>query len=100
MLVTDRSCFSSCLQAASLFRALGALHVGEETNANTNYSNVISIRLPSELSTFSSMHAYSTWTPARLGPYRPARRLEADLGDDAAVQEEVGRLLAARAGRR
>jgi hypothetical protein len=100
VLVTDRFCFSSCLQAASLFRALGALHVGEETSANTRYSNLISMRLPSGLSTFSSMQAYSTWTPARLGPYAPQRRLEADLADDAAVQEEVSRLLAERGGRR
>jgi hypothetical protein len=30
ILVTDRICFSSCLQAARLFRELGAIHVGQE----------------------------------------------------------------------
>lgn len=97
VLVTDRICFSSCLQAARLFRDLGATHVGQETNANTHYSNVITTDLPSGLSSFTSLQAYSTHVPRQLGPYTPTIAFKADLADDRAVEEEVRKLILARA---
>jgi hypothetical protein len=97
ILVTDRICFSSCLQAARLFRSLGALHVGQETSANTRYSNAITIDLPSGLSSFSSLQAYWTFVPMRLGPYTPRLVLDVDLADDRAVEDEIRKLLATRA---
>jgi hypothetical protein len=93
ILITDRICFSSCLQAARLFRDLGALHVGQETNANTRYSNAVTTDLPSGLSNFTSLQAYWTYVPMRLGPYRPSLTLDVDLADDAAVEAEVRRLI-------
>jgi hypothetical protein len=99
ILVTDRICFSSCLMAARLFRDLGATHVGQETSANTHYSNAITKELPSGLSTFQSLQAYWTYVPRQLGPYTPAIPFKADLADDKAVEEEVGKLLAATARR-
>ncbi|HEX8468186.1 MAG TPA: hypothetical protein VF620_10320 [Allosphingosinicella sp.] len=96
ILVTDRICFSSCLQAARLFRNLGATHVGQETSANTRYSNAITTDLPSGLSNFSSLQAYWTYVPMRLGPYTPTLILDVDLADDRAVEAEVGKLLASR----
>ena len=57
ILITDRICFSSCLMAARLFRELGATHVGQETSANTHYSNVIITDLPSGLSSFASLQS-------------------------------------------
>ncbi|HEX8063830.1 MAG TPA: hypothetical protein VF535_11505 [Allosphingosinicella sp.] len=95
ILVTDRFCFSSCLQAARLFRDLGATHVGQETNANTHYSNVITTDLPSGLSNFSSLQAYSTYVPRQLGPYAPAIPFKVDLADDRAVEQEVRKLVGA-----
>jgi hypothetical protein len=96
VLVTDRICFSSCLQAARLFRDLGATQVGQETNANTHYSNVITTALPSGLSNFTSLQAYSTYVPRQLGPYTPAIPFDVDLADDRAVEAEVRKLIAAR----
>jgi hypothetical protein len=95
VLVTDRLCFSSCLQAARLFRDLGATHVGQETNANTHYSNVIATDLPSGLSNFSSLQAYSTQVPRQLGPYAPKIPFSVDLADDKAVEQEVRKVIAA-----
>jgi hypothetical protein len=96
VLVTDRFCFSSCLEAARLFGQLGATHVGQETNANTHYSNVITTDLPSGLSNFSSLQAYSTYVPRQLGPYTPTIPFKVDLADDKAVEQEVRKLIAAR----
>jgi hypothetical protein len=95
ILITDRICFSSCLQAARLFRDLGSTHVGQETSANTHYSNYIVTDLPSGLSSFSSLQAYSSYVPRQLGPYTPAIPLKVDLADDGAVEEEVRKLIAA-----
>jgi hypothetical protein len=93
ILLTDRHCFSSCLLGVRLFRALGAEHVGEETRANTRYSDLRTIDLPSGLSNFSTMQSFSTWLPIELGPYSPALRFDGDLVDDAAVQAWVSEVL-------
>jgi hypothetical protein len=100
ILITDRICFSSCLLAARLFRELGATHAGQETSANTHYSNAISTDLPSGLSNFSSLQAYWTHVPRQLGPYAPAIPFKVDLADDRAVEEEVRKLVAAGAKRK
>lgn len=89
ILLTDRQCFSSCLLGVRLFRALGAEHVGEETRANTRYSDLRTVELPSGLSNFSTMQSFSTWLPIDLGPYAPVLRFEWDLTDDSAVQAWV-----------
>lgn len=93
ILLTDRHCFSSCLLGVRLFRALGAEHVGEETRANTRYSDVRTVELPSGLSNFSTMQSFSSWLPVEIGPYAPSKRFEGDLVDDAAVQAWVSDLL-------
>jgi hypothetical protein len=93
ILVTDRHCFSSCLLGVRLFRALGAEHVGEETRANTRYSDLRTVDLPSGLSNFSTMQSFSTWLPREIGPYAPALSFDGDLVDDAAVQAWVSRLV-------
>jgi hypothetical protein len=96
ILLTDRHCFSSCLIGVRLFRALGAEHIGEETRANTRYSDLRTAELPSGLSNFSTMQSFSTWLPMELGPYSPTERLDGDLVDDAAVQASVSALLRRR----
>jgi len=93
IIVTDRHCFSSCLLGVRLFRALGAEHVGDETRANTRYSDLRTVDLPSGLSNFSTMQSFSTWLPIEIGPYQPVMRFDGDMADDAAVQAWVGNLL-------
>jgi hypothetical protein len=99
ILISDRHCFSSCLLGVQVFRALGALHVGEETRANTRYSDLRTVELPSGLSNFSTMQSFSTWLPKEVGPFEPTRRFGGNLADDATVQawvsdlvKELGRL--------
>jgi hypothetical protein len=86
ILFTDRFCFSSCLMATDLFRGLGALHVGEETDQNTNYTEVRAITLPSGLSTFSTMQAIDQSHARRIGPFTPTLVYSGRTHDDAAVQ--------------
>lgn len=71
VLLTDRSCFSSCLIAANLFRKLGALHIGEATDMSTRYMEVREIVLPSGLRTFSTLQKVALGIPD-LGPYSPS----------------------------
>ena len=94
IVITDRYCFSSCLTGVHLFRELGAVHVGEETNANTHYSNMVTVELPSGLSTFSTLQAYMAALPRQLGPFAPAVPLPINLADDEALQQSVRQLLA------
>jgi hypothetical protein len=96
ILISDRICFSSCLMAARLFRDLGATHAGQETSANTHYSNAITKELPSGLSNFQSLQAVWSYVPRQLGPYTPAVPFAVDLADDKAVEAEVGKLLAVK----
>jgi hypothetical protein len=89
VLLTDRFCFSSCLMATHLFRGLGALHVGEETDQNTHYTEVRSITLPSALSTFSTMQAIDQSHALRIGPFTPTIVYSGRTDDDAAVKTWV-----------
>jgi hypothetical protein len=93
ILLTDRHCFSSCLLGVRLFRALGAEHVGDETRANTRYSDLRTVDLPSGLSNFATMQSFSTWSPMAIGPFTPTVRYDGDLVDDAAAQAWVSSLL-------
>jgi hypothetical protein len=94
VLLTDRFCFSSCLLATHLFRGLGALHVGEETDQNTHYMEVRSITLPSGLSTFSTMQAIDRSHARRVGPFTPAIVYSGRTDDDAAVKAWLSARLA------
>jgi hypothetical protein len=89
VLFTDRFCFSSCLMAAQLFRELGALHVGEETDQNTHYTEVRPITLPSGLSTFATLQAIDTAYARTIGPFTPSIAYSGRTDDDAAVKAWV-----------
>lgn len=96
VLLTDNACFSSCLIVADMFRRLGALHVGQATDAATHYMEVREERLPSGLSFFSTLQAFSPASPAQMGPYVPEIRYEADIANTAELEAWVGRLVAQR----
>lgn len=91
VLVTDRSCFSSCLIAADLFRSLGALHVGEATDRSTRYMEVREIILPSGLRTFSTLQKASVGM-ADFGPYEPQISYPGPLADLDALKAWVAKL--------
>ena len=94
ILLTDNSCFSSCLLVTQDFRRLGALHVGEATDANTNYMEVREDRLPSGLSMFSTLQAVAPASPSQIGPFTPEVAYEGDIADTAALEAWVLGLVA------
>lgn len=89
VLLTDNACFSSCLIVADEFRRLGALHIGNATNANTHYSEVREELLPSGLSMFSTLQAMIASAPAAYGPFEPSIVYAGDMTDTAAVEAWV-----------
>lgn len=98
VVVTDHACFSSCLLMVRDFRALGALHVGEATNAATRYMEVREITLPSGLSTFSTLQKVAIGEGADIGPFTPARLFPGRMSDTAALEAWVAELAAGAAG--
>ena len=92
ILLTDHACFSSCLIVTDRFRRLGALHVGEETDAATRYFEVREDRLPSGLSMFSTLQALSPGSPAQIGPFTPEISYDGDISDTAALEAWIATL--------
>jgi hypothetical protein len=89
VLLTDNSCFSSCLLVTEMFRRRGAFHVGEATDANTNYMEVREDRLPSGLSMFSTLQAVAPASPSQMGPFAPEVAYQGRIADTAAVEAWV-----------
>jgi hypothetical protein len=92
ILLTDNSCFSSCLMVADEFRRLGALHVGQETDANTHYMEVREDKLPSGLSMFSTLQAMAPGSPLQMGPFTPTILYSGNIGDTPALEAWVASL--------
>lgn len=80
VLVTDESCFSSCLLVTDAFRKLGAIHVGRTTDAGTRYMEVRSERLPSGLGRFSTLQKVAIGD-AVTGPFEPSVIYPGEIGD-------------------
>lgn len=89
VLLTDNTCFSSCLLVTDAFRRLGALHVGQATDANTHYMEVREAELPSGLSMFSTLQALGPAAPPQIGPFAPTHVYGGDIGDTPAVEAWV-----------
>jgi hypothetical protein len=96
-LLTDGVCFSSCLDVVSNWRDLGAIQLGQTTDADTHYTEVRDEPMPSGLSTFSTMMGVDLDSPAREGPFVPSEIYEGDIRDTAAVEAWVLRIAAKRA---
>lgn len=86
VLLTDNVCFSSCLNVVKIFRELGAIHVGQATDAATNYMEVRENELPSGLSFFSTLQAYAPAVPSKFGPFIPVFQYDADIADTEALE--------------
>jgi hypothetical protein len=95
VLLTDHACFSSCLLMAGLFRAVGALHVGEGTDFSTRYMEVRAFPLPSGLGRFSTMQKVAFGMAPRLGPFEPERVFPGRISDTPALERWITELLAA-----
>jgi hypothetical protein len=77
-----------------MFRRLGALHVGEATDANTHYMEVREDELPSGLSMFSTLQAVAPASPAQVGPFVPEVAYEGSIADTAALEKWIAGLVA------
>ena len=89
IVITDNVCFSSCLEVTKDFLTLGALHVGQTTDANTHYTENRDEVLPSGLARFSTQQAISPAAPLRYGPFVPAVAYDGDIADTAALERWV-----------
>ena len=86
VLLTDHACFSSCLMLAGLFRAIGALHVGEGTDFSTRYMEVRGFPLPSGLGSFATLQKAGFGMPMRLGPFEPEVPYPGRIDDTRAIE--------------
>ncbi|MDQ2879389.1 MAG: S41 family peptidase [Pseudomonadota bacterium] len=89
VLLTDNACFSSCLAVTDDYLHLGALQVGQTTDACTHYTEVRQIVLPSGFSVFSTLQALAPSAPRRLGPFAPVATFDGDIADTRAVEAWV-----------
>ena len=85
--VTDSACASACLDAADLWRAAGAVHVGHETGADSLYMDVRPQTLPSGyLRVTVPMKVYRDRPRGSNVPYRPHVAFPGDLADTGALE--------------
>ena len=93
VLLTDHACFSSCLMLAGLFRAVGAIHVGEGTDFSTRYMEVRGFQLPSGLATFATLQKAGFGMPMRLGPFEPEVPYPGRIDDTRAIEAWIATLV-------
>lgn len=91
--VTDSGCASACLDAADLWKALGAIQVGQETSADTLYMDVRQDVLPSGLTRIAvPMKVYRGRTRGSNEPLRPVHPYPGDLRDTGALAQWIATL--------
>ncbi|HMG46393.1 MAG TPA: hypothetical protein VK614_02905 [Allosphingosinicella sp.] len=91
--VTDAVCASACLDAVDLWRALGAVHVGQTTSADTFYMDVRELRLPSGLGGVSvPRKVYRGRARGANRPVVPVHAFAGDIGDTAALERWIAGL--------
>ena len=89
ILLTDNLCFSSCLSVTEDFRALGAFHIGQTTDAATHFVDVREQYLPSGYSMFSTLQSVDPGSAVQEGPFEPALVYNGDIADTQAVEKWV-----------
>ena len=91
--ITDTGCGSACLDAVDLWRALGAIQVGQETGADTLYMDVRNPVLPSGLTrTAVPMKVYRGRPRGPNVPVKPDFRYPGDLRDTAKLATWIATL--------
>lgn len=88
--LTDAGCASACLDAVDLWRALGAVQIGQETSADTLYMDIRSDPMPSGLAeAIVPMKVYRGRKRGSNVPWVPVHRYSGDMRDDAALERWV-----------
>jgi len=94
-LLTDNLCFSSCLSVTEAFRTLGAIQIGQTTDAATHFTEVREAYLPSGYSMFSTLQAVGDPDgPEREGPFEPKIVYPGAIADTAKLEQWVIHLAA------
>jgi hypothetical protein len=100
LVITDPGCGSACLDAADLWLALGAVHVGQETSADTIYMDARKDALPSGFGrAVVPMKVYRGRKRGSNVPLTPAYVYPKSLDDTRSVEiwvEDVVRQLGGR----
>jgi hypothetical protein len=97
--VTDATCASACLDAVDLWRALGAVHVGQTTSADTFYMDVRVQRLPSGAGNIIvPMKVYRGRPRGANVPVVPVHAFAGNIADTAALERWIAGLPERRRG--
>jgi hypothetical protein len=89
-MVTDAGCASACLDAADVFLALGAIHVGEETSADTLYMDVRTPVLPSGYGKLAvAMKVYRGRPRGNNVPLVPSHPYPGDVADTPTLEQWI-----------
>lgn len=92
-MVTDSGCGSACLDAADLWLSMGAVHVGEETGADTFYMDIRKDVLPSGIGRLVvPMKVYRGRTRGANVSLVPAHPYKGDLTDTVALERWIAAL--------
>ncbi|WP_395613253.1 hypothetical protein [Allosphingosinicella sp.] len=92
-ILTDAGCASACLDAVDLWRALGAVHVGVTTSADTFYMDVRNVALPSGIVGASIPRKVFRGRPRGDNvPVVPVHPFMGDIADTAALERWIAGL--------
>ena len=93
--LTDAMCMSACLDAVDLWRRFGAVHVGQETGADTVYLETRRFVTPSGIGAMDMPMKYYKGRPRGANqPVVPERVFTGDIGNDSAVTKWIASLIA------
>lgn len=94
--LTDFRCGSACLDAVDLWKTLGAVQIGRETNADTVYMELRETALPSGLAkVWVPMKVYRGRGRGNNEPQVPAHVFAGGMADEQALRAWVQGLAAA-----
>jgi len=86
VVITDAACFSSCPMVVKRLKDLGAIQVGQATNAPTRYMEVRVVDLPSGQGRFTTLQKAAMSSPPMIGPYAPDIPFPGDIADTQALE--------------
>jgi hypothetical protein len=89
ILLTDSLCFSACLSTTLEFRALGAYHVGQTTDAATHFVDLREEYMPSGYSTFTVLQSVHPEDPYQIGPFVPTLTYNGDIAATPALEKWI-----------
>ena len=90
--LTDYGCASACLDAVDLLTALGAVQVGQETNADTDYMEIRERKLDDGAVAWVPMKVYRDRPRSSNVPAVPRHAWDGSMSDTAGLQRWIGTL--------